>query len=238
MTGSPRAWTGGPPDPVLRSDHELLLAHVDGDPRAFAELVHRHRDRLWAVALRTTRDPEEAADALQDALVSAHRGAARFRAEAQVSTWLHRIVVNACLDLLRRRAGRETVPLPEEDWQTPADPRDRIAEGETRMLVHEALLRIPPDQRAAVVAVDVEGFSVADAAAALGVAEGTIKSRCSRGRAKLAVLLGHLREDAAAGDTADRDTGDRDTADRDGNRSGVPPVGGARDGPGRGWEVP
>lgn len=227
MTGSPRAWTGSPPGAGRRSDHELLLAHVDGDPRAFAELVHRHRDRVWAVALRTTRDPEEAAEALQDALVSAHRGAARFRAEAQVSTWLHRIVVNACLDLLRRRSGRETVPLPEEDWQTPADPRDRVAEGETRMLVHEALLQIPPDQRAAVVAVDVEGFSVADAAAALGVAEGTIKSRCARGRAKLAVLLGHLREDS----------GDRDTGDGDGNRSGAPPVGGARDGSGRGREV-
>ena len=63
------------------------------------------------------------------------------------------------------------------------------------MAVHDALLQIPPDQRAAVVAVDVEGFTVADAAHALGVAEGTIKSRCARGRVKLAVLLGHLRED-------------------------------------------
>jgi RNA polymerase sigma-70 factor (ECF subfamily) len=183
------------------SDEALLAAHVAGDPHAFGELVRRHRDRMWAVALRTTRDPDEAADALQDAFLSAHRAAATFRADAKVTTWLHRIVVNACLDRLRKRAARPTVPLPEDGWDEPAEPRDRVSERETAMAVHEALLQIPPDQRAAVVAVDVEGFSVADAARALGVAEGTIKSRCARGRVKLAVLLGHLREDGGADGT-------------------------------------
>ena len=85
-----------------RPDAELLAAHAAGDPSAFATLVHRHRDRLWAVALRTTGDPDEAADALQDALLKAHRSAASFRGDAQVTTWLHRIVVNACLDRMRR----------------------------------------------------------------------------------------------------------------------------------------
>lgn len=180
-------------------DEDLLAAHVAGHPHAFGELVRRHRDRMWAVALRTTRDPDEAADALQDAFLSAHRAAGSFRADAKVTTWLHRIVVNACLDRLRKRAARPTVPLPEDGWDEPAEPRDRVSERETLMAVHEALLQIPPDQRAAVVAVDVEGFSVADAARALGVAEGTVKSRCARGRVKLAVLLGHLREDAPDG---------------------------------------
>ena len=68
---------------------------------------------MWAVALRTLRDPEEAADALQEAFISAFRAAGSFRAESQVTTWLHRIVVNACLDRMRRRAARPTVPLPE-----------------------------------------------------------------------------------------------------------------------------
>jgi RNA polymerase sigma-70 factor (ECF subfamily) len=86
-----------------RDDTALLHAHVQGDPRAFGELFHRHRDRLWAVALRTTGDREEAADALQDALLSAYRAAERFRGDSAVTTWLHRIVVNACLDRLRRR---------------------------------------------------------------------------------------------------------------------------------------
>jgi RNA polymerase sigma-70 factor, ECF subfamily len=76
-----------------RSDAELLGAHVGGDPTAFEELVRRHRDRLWAVALRTTGDPEEAADALQDAMLSAFRRAEQFRGDSAVTTWLHRIVV-------------------------------------------------------------------------------------------------------------------------------------------------
>src|SRR5271169_7146240 len=88
------------------SDQELLRRHVAGDTDAFGELFRRHRDRLWAVALRTVCDPEEAADALQDAMISAFRRAADFRGDSAVTTWLHRIVVNASLDLLRRRSAR------------------------------------------------------------------------------------------------------------------------------------
>src|ERR1700724_969530 len=88
------------------SDQELLRRHVAGDNEAFGELFRRHRDRLWAVALRTVCDPEEAPNALQDAMVSAFRRAADFRGESAVTTWLHRIVVNASLDRLRRRAAR------------------------------------------------------------------------------------------------------------------------------------
>jgi RNA polymerase sigma-70 factor (ECF subfamily) len=176
-----------------RSDAELLRAHAQGDPRAFEELVRRHRDRMWAVALRTLREPEEAADALQDALISAYRAAGSFRAESAVTTWLHRIVVNACLDRIRRRQVRPTVPLPEEGPGEPAERRDRVAERDTAMVVEEGLGQLSPEQRAAIVLVDIEGYSVADAAQVLGVAEGTVKSRCARGRARLAVLLGHLR---------------------------------------------
>jgi RNA polymerase sigma-70 factor (ECF subfamily) len=176
-----------------RSDAELLRAHAEGDPRAFEELVRRHRDRLWAVALRTMREPEEAADALQDALISAYRAAGSFRAESAVTTWLHRIVVNACLDRIRRRQVRPTLPLPEEGPGEPADRRDRMAERDTAMAIEEALGRLAVEQRAAITLVDIEGYSVADTAQILGVAEGTVKSRCARGRARLAVLLGHLR---------------------------------------------
>lgn len=205
MTGAGRshgsrphaAWLTPPDDHRLVTDTQLLNAHVGGDPHAFSELVRRHRDRMWAVALRTTRDPDEAADALQEAFLSAHRAAASFRADAQVTTWLHRIVVNACLDRLRRRAARPTIPLVLDGPEEPVEPRDDVADLPTRLLVHQALMQIPADQRVAVVAVDVEGYSVADAARVLGVAEGTVKSRCARGRAKLAVLLGYLREGGA-----------------------------------------
>ncbi len=176
-----------------RSDLELLRAHVAGDPAAFEEIVRRHRDRLWAVALRTMREPEEAADALQDALISAYRAAGSFRGDSAVTTWLHRIVVNACLDRIRRRQVRSTVPLPEEGPGEPADVRDRVAERDTAMVIEAALGQLPAEQRAAIVLVDIEGYSVADTAAMLDVAEGTVKSRCARGRARLAILLGQLR---------------------------------------------
>lgn len=179
------------------SDADLITAHAAGDPHAFSELVRRHRDRMWAVALRTLRDPEEAADALQEAFISAFRAAASFRAESQVTTWLHRIVVNACLDRMRRRQTRPTVPLPETGPGEPVAPRDAMAERETRLVVQAALNELPEEQRAPIVLVDVEGYSVAETAQLLGIAEGTVKSRCARGRAKLAKVLGHLRNQSA-----------------------------------------
>jgi RNA polymerase sigma-70 factor, ECF subfamily len=175
------------------TDAELIAAHAAGDQNAFGELVRRHRDRMWAVALRTLRDPDEAADALQDAFISAFRAVGSFRAESQVTTWLHRIVVNACLDRMRRRNAKPTSPLPEAGPQEPAEPRDAMSQRETQLAVQDALSTLPEEQRAAIVLVDVEGYSVAETASILGVAEGTVKSRCARGRAKLAVLLGHLR---------------------------------------------
>jgi RNA polymerase sigma-70 factor, ECF subfamily len=179
------------------SDTELLRAHVDGDPKAFAELVRRHRDRLWAVALRTVDDREEAADAVQDALLSAHRNAARFRGDSAVTTWLHRIVVNACLDRIRRRQAHPTVPLPDgthsDDRPGRAEPAAPAHDHDTALVVRAALAALPFDQRTAIVLVDVQGYPVAEVAEMLGVAEGTIKSRCARGRARMALALGDLR---------------------------------------------
>ena len=193
--------------PGPRDDRELLAAHVAGDAEAFGTLFGRHRDRLWAVALRTTGDPEDAADALQDAMVAAFRRADSFRGEAAVTTWLHRIVVNACLDRLRRRKVRLVDPLPDDlDRQGPAasagsqlgpaavlDPADLAVDGERRAAVLAALDTLPPDQKAALVLVDMEGYSVEETARILGCAPGTVKSRCSRGRARLRPLLADHR---------------------------------------------
>ena len=184
-----------------RSDHELLRAHVDGDPDAFGELFARHRDRLWAVALRTMGNPEDAADGLQDGMVAAFRRAGSFRGEAAVTTWLHRVVVNACLDRIRAAKIRRLDALPDDvdDRGTlvatavPDDSPDVAAEAaERRRRVLAALATLPADQRAALVLVDMEGYPVAEVAEMLGCAEGTVKSRCSRGRTRLAALLADL----------------------------------------------
>ena len=156
------------------SDTELLRRHVAGDSDAFGELFRRHRDRLWAVALRTVCDPEEAADALQDAMISAFRRAADFRGDSAVTTWLHRIVVNACLDRLRRRAVRPVTSAGDEqalEALLAHDP-DPARAADTRLDIDAALRILPPPQRAALVLVDMLGFSVDDAAAILDTSPG------------------------------------------------------------------
>ena len=146
---------------IGRSDAELLAAHVAGERYAFEELFLRHHRQLHRLARLTSRSPEDAADALQDAMLSAHRSAGTFRHDAAVSSWLHRIVVNACLDRLRRIKAHPTTPL-EDVHPVP----DRTAQVETAVVVQRALMRLPVEQRAAVVAVDMQGYSVADTAAA------------------------------------------------------------------------
>ena len=178
----------------------LLRQHAAGDAAAFGVLFTRHKDRLWAVALRVTCDPDDAADALQDAMISAFRRAADFRGESAVTTWLHRIVVNAALDLLRRRSARsvgwsgdpDDLPVT-EPWQA----TDSAAVTDSRLDVDAAMRSLPPPQRAALVLVDMLGYPVADVAVILGVSEGTVKSRCARGRARLLPHLSHLRGDSA-----------------------------------------
>lgn len=191
------------PDELERaSDQDLLRAHVDGDPFAFSALFHRHRDRLWAVALRTMGNREDAADGLQDGLVAAYRRAGTFRGDSAVTTWLHRVVVNACLDRLRAAKVRRAEPLPDdlEEYRgrgstvsaSTEDPAELSVRDERRRMVVAALQELPDEQRAALVLVDMEGYPVAEAAAMLDCAVGTVKSRCSRGRTRLAQLLGPL----------------------------------------------
>ncbi|MFD3537975.1 RNA polymerase sigma factor SigM [Streptomyces sp. NPDC058662] len=209
--GSPRTepWT----------DADLLARHVGGDPDAFGELVRRHRDRLWAVALRTLGDREEASDAVQDALVSAYRAAHTFRGDSAVTTWLHRITVNACLDRARKAASRRTSPLDDTDrLERLLEPHESAEAPAERQELHRQLLAalgtLPAEQRAALVLVDMQGYPVAEAARLLDVPSGTVKSRCARGRAKLVPLLTHLRTPAA----------DNSTSERGRNRTPGPPV--------------
>ncbi len=189
-------------------DRDLLRRHCTGDATAFGILFTRHRERLWAVALRTLGDPEEAADALQDAMISAFRRAGDFRGDSAVTTWLHRIVVNACLDRIRRRAARPAasgVDEPTLDALAAGSALgDPSVDSDTALDVLDALRTLGPEQRAVLVLVDMLGYPVADTAEILGISPGTVKSRCARGRARLLPLLAHLRGAAAgpAGGTA------------------------------------
>ncbi|KOG38712.1 RNA polymerase sigma factor SigM [Streptomyces decoyicus] len=211
----------------IPTDADLLALHVKGDPDAFGEIVRRHRDRLWAVALRTLGDREEAADAVQDALVSAYRAAHTFRGQSAVTTWLHRITVNACLDRARKAASRRTSPVAEtERLEQLLEPEESAAAPAERQDLHRELLgalrTLPEEQRAALVLVDMQGYPVAEAAAILDIPTGTVKSRCARGRARLLPLVTHLRADN--GDSKPT-SGGRNRA----QGTSVPPTAGPKD---------
>jgi len=117
-----------------------------------------------------------------------------------VTTWLHRIVVNACLDQIRRRSSKPTVPTDEEAMLDALSQRagspvsDPASASDTALDVGAALRLLPAEQRAALVLVDMLGYPVAAAAEVLGVSPGTVKSRCSRGRARLLPHVAHLRK--------------------------------------------
>lgn len=181
-----------------RSDAELLTAHVAGDAGAFAELFTRHRRRLHRLAAARSPTPEDAADAMQDAMLAAHRAADSFGHRATVGSWLYRIVHNACIDRSRALAARPEVWF-DEDEHPVADWTPRL---ETTLLVRSALRGLPADQRAAVLTVDLHGYTVAEAARLLGVPEGTVKSRRARARSRLRQALAPRphRDGAVTGD--------------------------------------
>ena len=182
---------GHDPDADPRSDAALLTAHVAGDRQAFGALFARHWPRLYRLARARSGTNEDAEDAVQEAMLGALRTAGNFRHDSAVGSWLHRIVVNACADRLRRNTVRPAAD-PLDESHPMSDQHTRV---ETALVVRQALMLLPAGQRAAVLAVDMHGYTVADTARLLGVAEGTVKSRCARARSSLGVLLRPLGPD-------------------------------------------
>jgi RNA polymerase sigma-70 factor, ECF subfamily len=183
---------------------QALKAAQRGDIAAFNTLVVAHQRLLYNVCYRTLGNAEDAADATQDALLSAFRGLKAFNGSASgLKGWLLRIAVNACYDQLRRRQRRPTESLDAMNVSDPerdTSPAERLADpgigpeqlslsSETARNIQAALDRLAPDQRLTVVLCDVQGLSYEEAASAMAVELGTVKSRLSRARAQLRELL-------------------------------------------------
>lgn len=190
-----------PADPG-ETEAALRAAREGGGIDAFNRLVEQYQRQVYNVCFRTLGNPEDAADATQEAFLGAYRGLAAFRGAAEgFRPWLLRIAVNACYDQLRRRrrrpadsldsyaAGQEE-PGPAERLADPAPgPEETALTSETARGIETALARLSPDQRLTVVLCDVQGLSYDEAAQVMGVELGTVKSRLSRARAHLRDLL-------------------------------------------------
>ncbi len=184
-------------------DDELVRRYVAGDAGAFSVLVSRHERRVYNLAYRMLGRDEDARDATQDAFLTALRKLTSFRGEAAFTTWMHRVTVNACYDILRKRK-REPVldQLPEEDRaggsDRPAGPAarpspDHAESAATAVDVQRALVQVPYDFRTVLVLHDVQDLGYEEIAGILGIPVGTVKSRLHRGRAALGRLLGGER---------------------------------------------
>lgn len=178
----------GRPDP----DADLIARHLAGDRDAFDRLLTAHQTRVFAVCLRILGDREKALDATQETFITVLRKLDTFQGRSAFSTWLYRIAVNACYDLLRKEGRRPTSPLSET--HQPPDPAAlrELESAEVRPAIERALAELPAEYAAVVALSDLEDLPLHEVAEALQLPLGTVKSRLFRGRKRLAQDLQNL----------------------------------------------
>ena len=170
------------------SDPILVRRAIDGDARALGALVERHQPKVERLARQILRDPDDANDAAQESLAKVCVRLKQFRGGSQFSTWLHRLVVNTCLDAVERRRGRAHEQLGDE-LQSDADPTRDAGNAELRRELCDALAGVSPEQAQVVLLKDALGYSFEEIAAAAGMPVGTAKCHAHRGRARLSERL-------------------------------------------------
>lgn len=204
------AKTGPPAVPQSPDDAQVVAALRAHDEQAFEQLVRAYGGRMLAVARKFLPNEEDARDAVQDAFLSAFRSIDQFQGQARLSTWLHRIVINAALAKLRSRRNRDERPIddllprflsdghqadPAVEWRDASDVL--LEREETRALVRGAISQLPEAYRTVLLLRDIEGLETDETARLLGVTTGVIKTRLHRARQAVRKLLDpHLRAGA------------------------------------------
>jgi RNA polymerase sigma-70 factor (ECF subfamily) len=184
-------------------DEAALIASAQkGDARAFNQLVMLYQSMAYNVAYRILSDPDAAADATQDAFVSAFKAMRKFRG-GSFKAWLLRIVTNACYDQLRIKQRRpanslDNLPVDQDHVRYLRDeaeaPDEFVERQELNQLIQAGIRTLPVEQRTVLVLSDIQGLSYQEVAEAMDLSLGTVKSRLSRGRAKLRDYLQQQRE--------------------------------------------
>jgi RNA polymerase sigma-70 factor (ECF subfamily) len=180
---------------TTEKDEDLVRQAQGGDTRAFDELVRRYQDKVYRLSFKILRHEEDAAEALQDAFLSAYRGIGKFKAESTFSTWLYRIATNASLMKYRKRRDHhisleqsqapgedaETLQIP--DWSD--HPLDNLLDRETRQVMEEGVQKLPEELRTVFVLRDIEELSNAEVSQILDLSVAAVKSRLHRARIAL-----------------------------------------------------
>jgi RNA polymerase sigma-70 factor (ECF subfamily) len=175
--------SGRPGDQQVEEPHpRTIRAAAQGDGRAFEELVLAYQAPVWRFLRRLVGDPELAEDVAQEAFLRAYQRLATFNFQCRFSTWLFQVAHNAGIDALRARQRRDRLPRLAAPPSPPSDPHARAE-------LHDAVDRLSPKLRGALLVVEVLGLSYREAAEVLGVPEGTVKSRVFQARERLAVEL-------------------------------------------------
>jgi RNA polymerase sigma-70 factor, ECF subfamily len=167
---------------VMSADTDLISRAAGGDPCAFQALVERHRSMVYRVAYQFAGNHHDAEDIAQDVFIKVYRSLDRFRQDAQLTSWMYRIVMNACIDHRRRQRSAIAAPFGDEAEQrmlnTPEDtpgPEDRAYAGELGQVLESEIGRLPSGQRVVFVMRHHQGMKLCEIADALGLAEGTVK---------------------------------------------------------------
>ena len=188
-----------------RPDEELVRFAQGGENRAFDELVRRYQDKVYRLSYKILRHEDDAAEALQDAFLSAYRGLKNFKAESTFSTWLYRIATNASLMKYRKRRdnhisldqsqsqNEEAEPLQLPDWS--AQPTEELLTAEMREVMEEGIQRLPEELRTVFVLRDIEGLSNAEVGEILELSVAAVKSRLHRARIALRERLNRYFSD-------------------------------------------
>lgn len=175
------------------SDEDLMSIYQSGDIDALGFLIKRLRPKMDQVVRSQILDRELANDALQEACITIFKNAKNFRGDSKVFTWVYRLLVNACIDLLRKEKIRTSQNIDDEVLVSVADGNANFADQKVAELaINSAMLKLPEEQRIAVSMVWIDGFTIEQTAQLLGIPIGTVKSRCDRGKKALAEILKDL----------------------------------------------
>jgi len=183
----------------VKTEKELIALAKAGDERSFELLIEQCKTKAYNIALRYLRNEEDAMDALQESFIKIYRHLESFREGSKFDTWVYRIVVNTCNDMLRKNHGAPVEYLNRSDEEeeeytlelpdTDPGPQDALLQKEQAKLILDALDQLKPDQKEVVILRDIQGFAYEEIAEMLNCSMGTIKSRINRSRSRLREIL-------------------------------------------------